>query len=74
VETAAKTIPILLQTLDLNIYAEGGDPGGGHLNRFYIEAKTPAKKPADLVGEIDDSKGAKVADVRTEHEGRGRLN
>ena len=27
-ETAAKTIPILLQTLDLDLYPEGGDAGG----------------------------------------------
>ena len=73
VETAAKTIPILLQTLDINIYPEGGDAVAGTSNRFYLEAKTPAKKPADLVGAILDSKGTKVADVKTEHEGRGRF-
>jgi uncharacterized protein YfaS (alpha-2-macroglobulin family) len=72
-ETASKTIPILLQTLDLEMYAESGTPVVGHANRFYVEAKTPAKKPADLVGEIEDSSGKKVAEVRTEHEGRGRF-
>jgi alpha-2-macroglobulin-like protein len=74
VETATKTIPILLQTVDLNIYPEGGDAVAGVDNRFYIEARTPAKKPADLVGAIWDSKGQKVADVKTEHEGRGRFS
>jgi hypothetical protein len=74
VETAAKTIPILLQTLDLAIYPEGGDAVAGVENRFYIEAKTPAQKPADLVGAILDSKGKQVAAVKTEHEGRGRFD
>ncbi|HVT80902.1 MAG TPA: MG2 domain-containing protein, partial [Phycisphaerae bacterium] len=74
VETAAKTIPILLQTLDLNMYAEGGDPVAGVNNRFYVEAKTPNAKPADLVGAIVDSKGRQVAAVKTEHEGRGRFD
>ncbi len=74
VETAAKTIPILLQTVNLAIYPEGGDPVAGVDNRFYVEAKTPFGKPADLVGAISDSKGKQVAAVRTEHEGRGRFD
>jgi hypothetical protein len=73
VETASKTIPILLQTLDLNIYPEGGDAVAGVDNRYYLEAKTPNQKPADLVGAIFDSKGKKMADVKTEHEGRARF-
>ena len=43
VETASKTIPILLQTVDLSIYPEGGDLVAGLPNRVYIEAFTPAK-------------------------------
>ena len=69
-----RSLPILLQTVDLNIYPEGGDPVAGLDNRFYIEAKTPAKKPADLVGAVVDSKGKEVALVRTVHEGRGRFD
>ncbi len=74
VETAAKTIPILLQTLDLTIYPEGGDPVAGVDNRYYMEAKTPAKKPADVVGVVVDSQGKAMATVRTEHEGRARFD
>jgi hypothetical protein len=73
VETAAKTIPILLQTINLRLYPEGGDLVAGLLNRVYIEGKTPAQKPADLAGIIVDAAGKKVAEVRTEHEGRGRF-
>ena len=86
VETAAKTIPILLQTVDLQIYPEGGDLVAGLPCRVYIEAKTPAKKPADIAGEVvalhvaGDVPGAtakvehvRVAAFRTEHEGRGRF-
>lgn len=47
-ETASKTIPILLQTVDLAIYPEGGDLVAGLPNRVYIAALTPAKKPADI--------------------------
>jgi len=74
VETAAKTIPILLQTLDLAFYPEGGDLVTGLSSRVYFEAKTPAQKPADLVGAvIDQGTGQEVASVRSMHEGRGRF-
>ena len=73
VETAAKTIPILLQTVDLTMYPEGGDLVAGLECRTYFEAKTPAKKPADIAGVIQDAKGKPVAQFRSEHEGRGRF-
>jgi uncharacterized protein YfaS (alpha-2-macroglobulin family) len=73
VETASKTIPILLQTVDLTLYPEGGDLVAGLVNRVYFEAFTPAKKPADLAGVILDSDGKEVATFRSRHEGRGRF-
>ena len=86
VETAAKTIPILLQTIDLTLYPEGGELVAGLPTRVYLEARTPAKKPADIAGEVIETKvvgdapgatasleAAPVATFRTEHEGRGRF-
>ena len=73
VETASKTIPILLQTVDLTMFAEGGELVAGLPGRVYLEAKTPAKKPADLQGVVVDSQGNEVANFRSEHEGRGRF-
>lgn len=74
VETAAKTIPILLQTLDLAFYPEGGDLVAGVPSRVYFEARTPAQKPADLSGTVVDVEtGMPVVSVRSEHEGRGRF-
>jgi len=74
VETATKTIPILLQTMDLAIYPEGGDLIAGLPNRVYVESRTPAKKPADIAGVIVNAAGREVATFRTEHEGRGRFS
>ena len=74
VETATKTIPILLQTVDLTMYPEGGDLIAGLPNRVYLEAFTPAKKPADISGVIVDSQGNDVSAFRTEHEGRARFD
>jgi uncharacterized protein YfaS (alpha-2-macroglobulin family) len=73
VETASKTIPILLQTVDLSMYPEGGELVAGLKTRIYFEAFTPAGKPADLAGVVVDHTGDVVAEFRSEHEGRGRF-
>ncbi len=73
VETATKTIPILLQTVDLALYPEGGELVVGLLNRVYVEAFTPARKPADIAGVVVDETGREIAHFRSEHEGRGRF-
>src|SRR5947207_482339 len=74
VETATKTIPILLQTLDLSIYPEGGDLIAGLPNRVYVEGRTPAQKPADMTAVVVNAAGRQVATFRSEHEGRGRFS
>ncbi len=76
VETASKTIPILLQTVDLKMFPEGGDLIAGYKNRVYIQANQPNGKPADLVGKLMSKKASQteaITDFRTEHEGRGRF-
>src|SRR5262249_10169473 len=73
VETATKTIPILVQTIDLRMFPEGGDLVAGLVNRLYVEARTPAKKPADIEASIVDKSGREVASFKTAHEGRGRV-
>ncbi len=73
VETATKTIPILLQTLDLTIYPEGGELVAGLPNRVYVQALTPSKKPADIEAVVVGPGGREVARFATEHEGRGRF-
>ncbi len=72
-ETATKTIPILLQSVDVQVYPEGGDLVAGLLNRVYLQARTPAQKPADVAGDVLDSTGEVVGEFRTTHEGRGRF-
>ncbi len=73
VETATKSIPILLQTLDLMMYPESGELIAGLPTRVYVEARTPNDKPADIVGRVVNKQGATVATLKTEHEGRGRF-
>jgi hypothetical protein len=71
VETAAKTIPILVATVDLKAYPEGGDLVAGLENRIYFESIAPNGRPADIVAQLVDSKKAVILQAKTEHEGRG---
>ena len=71
VETASKTIPILLQTVDVSVFPEGGELVAGLPCRVYLEARTPSQKPADISGVVVDEQGKQVGDFATEHEGRG---
>jgi hypothetical protein len=73
VEPISKTIPILLKTVDVHFYPEGGDLIASVPNRIYFEARTPAKKPADIKGRVVDSHGQAVTEVASDHEGRGRF-
>jgi hypothetical protein len=77
VENASKTIPILLNTVDVNIYPEGGDLVRGYKNRVYFEAFQPNGKPADIEGEVVSKNAAgkefTITKVSTVHEGRGRF-
>ncbi len=76
VETAVKTIPVVLQSLEISFYPEGGDLISGLENRIYIQANRPDGKPADIQGKIvkwvkGKSTDTVLENVRTEHEGRG---
>ena len=73
IESASKTLPILLQRIPVTFCPEGGDLVAGLDCGLYFEAKTPWGDPADISGEIVDAKGAKVVDFTTVHEGRGRV-
>jgi len=48
VETATKTLPILLQALAISFFPEGGELVTGLENRVYIQALRPDGKPADI--------------------------
>jgi alpha-2-macroglobulin-like protein len=71
-EQSSKTLPILLQAVDVDIYGESGDIIAGLPNRVYVEATAPSGDPADITAVIFDTvAGAPIANVTTTHEGRG---
>ncbi|MGH7144232.1 MAG: MG2 domain-containing protein [Planctomycetota bacterium] len=71
VESTGKSIPILLSTVDVAVYPEGGDLVVGLPGDVYFEARRKNGKPADIAGEVLNAQGVAVANFRTEHEGRG---
>ncbi|MBL9088492.1 MAG: A-macroglobulin complement component, partial [Planctomycetia bacterium] len=73
VETAAKSIPVVVNRVALAMYPEGGDLVAGVPCRVYVEAKTPKQRPADVAGRVLDDRDRFVASVSTVHEGRGRF-
>lgn len=73
-ESAAKTIPIVINRVALDLYPEGGDLIGGVENRVYFEAQTPRKDPADVTGRIVDESGKEVARFESLHEGKGKFS
>ncbi|MBI3267801.1 MAG: A-macroglobulin complement component [Planctomycetes bacterium] len=70
-ETAAKTLPILLNKVAIEFFPEGGDLVAGLPNRVYLEARDTRKLPADVSGRVVDAAGKTVAAFATAHEGRG---
>ncbi|HET6204203.1 MAG TPA: MG2 domain-containing protein [Planctomycetota bacterium] len=73
VETLAKTLPIVIDRLDVAFFPEGGDLVAGLPSRVYFSVRDPKDEPADLEAEVVDSRGREVAEAKVEDLGRGRF-
>ncbi len=71
-ESIGKSIPIVLNKLQLSLFPEGGDLVAGVPSRLYFEAKTTLGKPADIEGRIVDDQGQSAGTLATFHFGLGR--
>ena len=72
-ETAAKSLPILLDNYSVSFYPEGGDLVLGVSNRVYVEAVKSSGVGADLSGVVRDDLGAEVCRYESVFDGRGIL-
>ena len=70
-ESIQKRIPIVLHTLQLSMFPEGGDLVEGLPGRVYFAARNTMGKPADVEGRVLDDRGELVAKVRSIHDGMG---
>lgn len=79
IETATKSLPVLLQQLDIAFYPESGDLVAGLNSRVYFQALQPNGKPADIRGHIVElhdnaTHSAALAQFSSAHEGRGTFS
>ncbi len=72
-ESIQKRIPIVMKTLQLAVFPEGGELVEGLPGRVYFMAKTTIGKPADIEGKVVDDRGRLVTDLRSIHDGMGRF-
>jgi hypothetical protein len=72
-ESIQKRIPIVMKTLQLSVFPEGGDLVEGVAGRVYFMAKTPIGKPADVEGRVVDDRGQLVAEFASIHDGMGKF-
>lgn len=73
-ESISKRIPVVLKTIELSFFPEGGEMVQGLASRVYFEAKNASGKPADVEGKIVDDQGNAVARFETYDRGLGRLD
>lgn len=72
-ESISRRVPIVMKTLKLSFYPEGGHSVVGLPSRVYFDARNFLDKPADLEGEIYDDRDLVVAHFKSHHNGLGRF-
>ncbi len=83
VEGQARTVPMVLRTLNVRLYPEGGDLVAGLEGRVYFEARTRGDEPVALDGFLWELPAGptgpggpaarRLCAVAATHEGRGRF-
>jgi hypothetical protein len=70
-ESISRSIPIVLNTIALNLFPEGGDLVTGLESNVAFKALNEFGKPADVEGVILTAKGSQVATFSSFHQGMG---
>lgn len=73
-ESISRSIPIVLNKITLNLFPEGGDLVADLKSRVAFRALNEFSKPADVSGEIRNSKNEKVAGFSSFHMGMGAFD
>lgn len=70
-ESISRSIPIVLNDIDLQFFAEGGDLIYGTKNKVAFKAIDEFGKAADISGVVLDKSGKEVASFESYHKGMG---
>jgi hypothetical protein len=70
-ESISRSIPIVLNKIDMTLFPEGGDLLNNVENTVAFKALNEFGKPADIEGVVLTEKGSKVASFSSFHQGMG---
>ncbi|MFM2376394.1 MAG: hypothetical protein RLZZ165_1491, partial [Bacteroidota bacterium] len=70
-ESISRSVPIVLNKIDLQFFPEGGDLVYGLGSKVAFRAINEFGKPADIEGVVVDQNGAQIADFKSFHHGMG---
>lgn len=74
IESISRSVPVILDNIDLQFLPEGGYLLSGSENKLAFKALNEFGKPADITAEIIDSEGSIVSRTESFHDGMGVLN
>jgi TonB-dependent SusC/RagA subfamily outer membrane receptor len=72
-ESISRSVPIVLNRIDLQFFPEGGTFIAGFINRVAFKALNEFGKPADVSGRIVDEQDRSVATFESFHDGMGAV-
>ncbi len=73
-ESISRSIPISLNNISMSFFPEGGDLVEDLKSKVAFKALNEFGKPADIEGEVRNSKGEKVAWFKSFHNGMGAFD
>ena len=73
-ESISRSVPIVLNQIDLEFYPEGGELVDGLKGKVAFKALNEFGKPADIEGVVLDNKGNEVARFSSFHMGMGAFD
>ena len=72
-ENCSKSIPIILNKIEINFYPEGGELISNIECGLYIESKNERNEFIDIIGSLIDSNNLEILKIKTLHEGRLKI-
>ncbi len=70
-ESISRSVPIVLNKIDLEFFPEGGDLVYGQASKLAFRAMNEFGKPADIEGVVLDQNDAEIANFKSFHQGMG---
>ncbi len=73
-ESISRRVPIVLSKVNVKLFPEGGELVQGLPGRVYFAVTNTMGKPADVKGQVLDSKGTVVTTFKSDRDGMGRFD